>query len=216
VNDRFGLDQRESATIAPPTSDPCKHAAVVSSDLHERRALCARNAPEHDLVESSRSVAIENICKTSIWSWSGNAAALAAQLLQKVVVVRIILESLLALQNLELVPGKASPERDQQIVSLRNKIPERLLAHYDSLMANGRKGVAMIQEGICSECRQPVPAGALNGVTLGHPIQICIHCRCFLYSPVEAASDRPMTARRAASAQNRRASPTHVHPFPSR
>jgi hypothetical protein len=49
--------------------------------------------------------------------------------MRKKVLVRIILENLLAVQQLELVPGKTSPERDRQILVLRGKIPERLLAH---------------------------------------------------------------------------------------
>ena len=124
--------------------------------------------------------------------------------------MRIILASLLALQKLELVPGKASPERDQQIVTLRGKIPERLLAYYDSRMANGRKGVALVEDGTCSECHQPVVASALNGLTHDHPIQICIHCRCFLYWAVEEAGGKPGAASRGSPAHCRRNLPAHV------
>jgi len=124
--------------------------------------------------------------------------------------VRIILESLLALQKLELVPGKASPERDQQVAALRGRIPGRLLVHYDSLVANGRKGVALVEDGTCSECRQPVVASALNGLTHDHPIQICIHCRCFLCWPVDKAGGKPEAASRGSPARRRRNSPAHV------
>ena len=124
--------------------------------------------------------------------------------------MRIILESLLALQKLELVPGKASPERDRQIVAVRGKIPGRLLAHYDSLMANGRKGVALVEDGTCSECHQPVVVSALNGLTHDHPIQICIHCRCFLYWPVEEAGGKPGAASRGSPAHRRKDAPAHV------
>lgn len=130
--------------------------------------------------------------------------------LAKVGVVRIILENLVALQKLELVPGKALPERDQQIVALRGKIPDRLLTHYDSLMANGRNGVALVRNGICSECHQPVVASARNGFTHGHPIQMCIHCRCFLYWPDDEDSGKQAPASRSRPAPRRRNSPAHV------
>lgn len=134
---------------------------------------------------------------------------MSAWLLQKGVVVSIILENLLALQKLELVPGNASSERDQQVVVLRGKIPERMLAHYDSLMANGRHGVAVVQDGSCSGCRQTVVASALNGLTHGHPIQVCIHCRCFLYWPVEEAGSKAGAAPHGGSAHRRRHPPAH-------
>jgi predicted nucleic acid-binding Zn-ribbon protein len=108
------------------------------------------------------------------------------------------------------VQGNPASARDQQIMVLRGKIPERLLAHYDSLMANERKGVAKISSGSCSECRQPVAASASNGLAHGHPIQICIHCRCFLYRPVREVGGKPGTASRGSPVHRRRNLPPHV------
>lgn len=124
--------------------------------------------------------------------------------------MRIVLENLLALQAVEQSPGGASPERDRQIVALRATIPERLLAHYDALMAHGRKSVALIQDGLCSECRQPVSPSALNGSTLGHPIQICIHCRCFLYRDGGETTSKPDAAHGKASSPRTKRSAAHV------
>ena len=124
--------------------------------------------------------------------------------------VKIVLENLLALQNIELVPGKATPERDTQILALRARIPQRLLAHYDSLMANGRKGVAVVRDRLCGECRQPVVTRALDGFISGRPIPICLHCRRFLYWPEPEADDRSMAVPRARPTPRRRNSPAHV------
>jgi hypothetical protein len=126
------------------------------------------------------------------------------------VAVRNILENLLALQNVELVPGKATPERDAQILALRDRIPQRLLTHYDSLMANGRKGVALVRHGVCGECRQLVGASALNGFLHDDPIQICIHCRRFLYWSAPEAEGLPAAARRTHPASRRKNSPARV------
>jgi len=144
------------------------------------------------------------------WNWLSEAVLPSAHYLRKVVAVRIILENLLALQKVELVPGKATPERDAQILGLRNKIPQRLLAHYDSLMANGRKGVALVRDGLCSECRQLVGASALNGFLHDDPIQICIHCRRFLYWSAPEAEGMTAAARRTRPAARRRNSPARV------
>jgi len=124
--------------------------------------------------------------------------------------VGILLEYLLALQNLELVPGKATPERDAQILALRARIPQRLLEHYDSLMANGRKGVAVVRDGLCGECRQPMVARALDGFISGRPIPICLHCRRFLYWPEPDAEDRPAAGPRTRPTRRGRNSPAHV------
>ena len=144
------------------------------------------------------------------WNWLSEAVLPAARYLRKVVAVKIILENLLALQNVELVRGKATQERDAQILSLRDKIPQRLLAHYDSLMANGRKGVALVRDGLCSECRQLVGASALNGFLHDDPIQICIHCRRFLYWSEPEADGTPAAARRTHPASRRRNPPARV------
>ncbi len=118
----------------------------------------------------------------------------SARDLREIAVVKIIVSNLLALQNLELAPEKTAPGREAQILELRSRIPRRLLAHYDSQAAHGRKGVAVIRDGICGECRQLVPASALNGLKNGHPIQFCIHCRRFLYCPEEEMGREPAAA----------------------
>jgi hypothetical protein len=188
-----------ASTLARPAA-PCTRTPLNVQGMHQRAVL----------QKTPGSVAIERIYKSATWGELNNALTPPARLLRRIAFVRIILESLLALQTLELVPGEASPERDQQLVVLRGKIPERLLAHYDSLMANGRNGVARVQDGTCSECRQPVVPSALNGLAHDHPIQICIHCRCFLYWPVEESGGKPRAASRGSPAHRRRSSPAHV------
>ena len=124
--------------------------------------------------------------------------------------MKIVLENLLALQNIELVPGKATPERDTQILALRSRIPQRLLAHYDSLMANGRKGVAVVRDGLCGECRQPAVNRTLDHFISSRPVPICLHCRRFLYWPEPKAADQPVAVLRTRRTPRRRNSAAHV------
>ena len=101
---------------------------------------------------------------------------------------------MLALQDLEFQPGKASPERDEEILALRSRIPQRLLIFYDCLVVSGKKGVAIVCNGVCGECHQAVAARVLSALECGHPIQICIHCRRYLYLPRDESIHAPPVA----------------------
>lgn len=179
--------------------------------LHKNHARCARNAPRRGFDESvAGGLPARGSSKPHSRNWLIQRILPSARYLRKVVAVKIVLENLLALQNIELVPGKATPERDTQILALRSRIPQRLLAHYDSLMANGRKGVAVVREGLCGECRRPVVARALDGFISGRRIAVCLHCRRFLCWPEAEADDRPMAVPRTRPTPRRRNSPAHV------
>jgi predicted nucleic acid-binding Zn-ribbon protein len=95
--------------------------------------------------------------------------------------MRAILESLLALQDLELSTKKSKPEAER--ARLRAKVPEPILAHFDRLVARGKKAVALVRQGVCAECHIRVPVGTL--VTLAHnmDIQICGNCGRYLHLP---------------------------------
>lgn len=124
--------------------------------------------------------------------------------------VKRVLENMLALQNLELQTEKASDESDRQIMLLRSRIPRRLLMHYDCLMANGRKGVALVRNGMCSECHQEINGNVLGAAACGHPVQLCSHCRRFLYLPVDETLGLPRTTPGARSINLNQRRRSHV------
>jgi predicted nucleic acid-binding Zn-ribbon protein len=99
--------------------------------------------------------------------------------------MRTIVENLYALQQLQLQTAPASAERDAKIKLLRETIPTPIIGHFDRLMAQGRKGVAVVRDGICRECHIRVPSG--TAASLAHPkdLYVCDSCGRYLFLPLE-------------------------------
>jgi predicted nucleic acid-binding Zn-ribbon protein len=108
--------------------------------------------------------------------------------------MRTIVENLYALQELQLQTAPATAEREAKIKLLRDTIPLPIIGHFDRLMAQGRKGVARVRDGICRECHIRVPSG--TAASLAHPkdLYVCDSCGRYLYLPLEdvtVAADKP-------------------------
>jgi predicted nucleic acid-binding Zn-ribbon protein len=88
-----------------------------------------------------------------------------------------VVEDLLLLQNLELGEKTKTPE----IMSLRAKIPTKSLTQYDRLQQRGKKGVALVRNGVCTGCHIRVPVGTTNSLMLGLSALTCDSCGRFLY-----------------------------------
>lgn len=98
-----------------------------------------------------------------------------------------LLTSLLKLQALEFdqSPAKGS---EAQVAELRSKIPAQILAHYDRLVARGKKGVAVVRNQVCTGCHMRLPIGTINTLMQGNDIQVCDSCGRYLYLPDPAES----------------------------
>jgi predicted nucleic acid-binding Zn-ribbon protein len=94
-----------------------------------------------------------------------------------------IVEDLLELQNLELGETTKTPE----ILALRKNIPSKALMQYDRLQSRGKKGVALVRNGVCSGCHIRVPIGKINSLILGASVLTCDSCGRFLYISPEQA-----------------------------
>jgi predicted nucleic acid-binding Zn-ribbon protein len=87
---------------------------------------------------------------------------------------------------------------------LRAKIPSQILAHYDRLVARGKKGLAAVRGQVCSGCHMQVPLGVVMTLKRGEDIQLCESCGRYLYlSPAvekeatgPAASPKPERKKR--------------------
>ena len=67
-----------------------------------------------------------------------------------------IMESLFALQkDLNFNPGRGQRKREEAMETIRKTIPSVVLTHYDRLLAHGKKGVAIVRNGVCTECQSP-------------------------------------------------------------
>jgi hypothetical protein len=104
-----------------------------------------------------------------------------------------IIDNLLKLQTLALTkPADAQPGAEK----LRAQIPAPVLAHYDRLVARGKKGVAAVRNQICTGCHMQVPLGVTITLMHGDDLQICESCGRYLYLAVLAPADAPKPAKR--------------------
>ena len=90
---------------------------------------------------------------------------------------------------------------------LRSYIPQPVLAHYDRLVARGKKGVAIIRNQVCTGCHMRLPIGTINTLMQKQDIQLCDSCGRYLYlpeqteapvaEPVLTAQPKPKRKRKA-------------------
>jgi predicted nucleic acid-binding Zn-ribbon protein len=97
------------------------------------------------------------------------------------------METLLALQTLEFQTTRRSPEQEGRIQNLREKIPSQVLGHYDRLMARGKRGLAAVQNQVCSGCHMRVPLATVMTIMHATDIQLCGNCGRYLYLPEKKA-----------------------------
>jgi len=107
--------------------------------------------------------------------------------------VHTILQNLYALQSIDLAGGRG---RDGQAAALRAGIPEGLLANYDRARARGKKGIALLNERICNNCRMQVPVAVVASLK-GGMIQVCGNCGLYLClpQPDEQAAPAPAASQ---------------------
>ncbi len=116
-----------------------------------------------------------------------------------------VIDQLFSLQQLEFPKRDKSPEGEARIQALRTAIPAPILGHYDRLLQRGKKGVAVIRNGVCTECHMRVAIGVLATVMRREDIQLCGNCGRYLYLPPEvpvpAATPAPAPAAAAPEAK---------------
>jgi predicted nucleic acid-binding Zn-ribbon protein len=93
-----------------------------------------------------------------------------------------LLPNLLKLQALEFGETKEKNVA-AQMAELRALIPPQVLAHYDRLVARGKKGVAIVRNQVCSGCHMQLPIGTVNTLMQGNDIRLCDSCGRYLYLP---------------------------------
>lgn len=99
--------------------------------------------------------------------------------------MKIIIENLLALQKLLLPSTPATPEKEAKITELRKLVPLPVLTHFDRMVVRGKKGVALVRHGVCSECHIRVPVGVLDSLVAPDDVYLCGICSCYLLLPAE-------------------------------
>lgn len=120
-----------------------------------------------------------------------------------------LLENLIKLQSLEF--EETTPKNaGATTAELRHKILPQILAHYDRLVAKGKKGVAAVRGQTCTGCHMQVPLAAVMTLKHGTDIQLCESCGRYLYLLVETESPAP--AAPVKRGRKPRASKRDLHP----
>jgi predicted nucleic acid-binding Zn-ribbon protein len=92
------------------------------------------------------------------------------------------LANLLTLQSLEF-HEISEKNAESQKAELRATIPAPILAHYDRLVARGKKGVALVRNQVCTGCHMRLPIGTINTLMQHQDVQLCDSCGRYLYLP---------------------------------
>lgn len=95
--------------------------------------------------------------------------------------MRKIVGYLIALQELQFDGHARAVSSQAAIENLRTGVPVPILAHYDRLVARGKKGVAIARNGVCGECHLRITVGKLAALSTGTDIQLCDNCGRYLY-----------------------------------
>ena len=117
--------------------------------------------------------------------------------------MRAIVENLYAQQQILLQPKAASKEQMACIQQLREKVPVQILGHFDRLIAQGRRGVALVRRGICGECHLRISSGTVASLVQPKDVYVCDNCGRYLLlapdesvTPAESAAPVPPPARK--------------------
>jgi len=96
-----------------------------------------------------------------------------------------MMESLFALQQIQFSARARTGEAE--MLALRADVPAPILAHYDRLAVRGKKGVALVRNGVCGECHLRIPVGKLVNLSSATEVQLCDNCGRYLHQPDETS-----------------------------
>lgn len=94
-----------------------------------------------------------------------------------------IIDNLLELQTLDFTERKDAAAA----AAVRAKVPAQILAHYDRLVARGKKGVAVVNHQVCTACHVTVPRAVELVLMRGEDIRLCGNCGRYLSLPRNTA-----------------------------
>jgi hypothetical protein len=90
------------------------------------------------------------------------------------------METLYELQGLLLSSKASTATRGNRIRELRETVPPSILGHFDRLVAQGRRGVALVSHGVCGECHLRVSSATAACLVRPDEIFLCENCGCYL------------------------------------
>lgn len=107
-------------------------------------------------------------------------------------VVKKIISHLLTLQSMSLETSGKDPA-DAKV--LREQIPAHIMQRFDKFLLRGKKGVALVQNGVCKGCQIQLPLNVINSLIVGVDALVCGNCGRYLFlSDEEAVAFRDRNA----------------------
>jgi predicted nucleic acid-binding Zn-ribbon protein len=101
--------------------------------------------------------------------------------------MKAMVENLFALQQLLLRSTRVTADQEAKIRQLRKDVPLPILGHFERIVKQGRKGVALVRHGVCCECHVRVSAGTAASLIRPKDVYLCESCgRYLLLDPAEA------------------------------
>jgi predicted nucleic acid-binding Zn-ribbon protein len=115
-----------------------------------------------------------------------------------------ISERLWTLQSKLSQRGVDASTKEDLIRELRQGIPEAVLARVDQSWTRGKKAVASVRRGVCTECHIQVPKALLIALTIDGGTHLCGNCGRYLYLSEEESigllkgpvKDKPASTKR--------------------
>jgi len=98
----------------------------------------------------------------------------------------------------------AEPNSESLRAELRKTIPQPVLAHYDRLVARGKKGVAIVRNQVCTGCHMLLPIGTINTLLQRQDVQLCDSCGRYLHIPEQAEAPPVVEAPKPAPKRKRK------------
>lgn len=119
-----------------------------------------------------------------------------------------VIDRLFELQECEMGTKAGMPGSRNAIEQLRKEIPTPILAHYERLTVRGKRGVALVRNGVCTGCQMRLATGVSAAILRDEDIAMCDNCARYLLldkRPPEAEAapaKRPTRRRRKTAAED--------------
>lgn len=100
--------------------------------------------------------------------------------------MKTVLSKLLEAQP-KLLQHPGSATNNALVNELRATVPAPVLAHFLRLVAQGRRGVAVVNNGVCSQCHIRLPSSVAAALVKSEDLHLCEQCGSFLVLPEPVA-----------------------------
>ena len=127
--------------------------------------------------------------------------------------MKTLLQNLLKLQEIDFAE-RADKTSLATTAEIRALIPPQILAHYDRLVARGKKGIAIVRNQVCTGCHMRIPIGTINTLMQGQDIRLCDSCGRYLCleteTPAAPATEAAPAAKPARKPRKKKAASATV------